>query len=118
MSRAIDRQACGEFIRKLENKSPEGLVEASRDKSAPTHDYFEWDDPKAAKKLERADTSLAEILRQAEIMRGHPLTCAESDEAKAAAVYREIQARDLFENEGLRWIEPWVFRIGPEGGQA
>jgi hypothetical protein len=53
---SVDAQIAGETIEDIKNKSgkdfiePEDLLENSRDKNAPLHSCFEWDDGKAAEK--------------------------------------------------------------------
>lgn len=43
VSKKLDAQSCGVFIESLHSRAPREIVEASRDKTAPTHSHFSWD---------------------------------------------------------------------------
>ena len=45
---AVPPQVVGEFYYSLPDRSPERFLEASRKRSAPTHELFEWNESKAA----------------------------------------------------------------------
>lgn len=45
----VPAQVVGEFFYGLPKRTPEELLKASRNKKAPTHSLFEWDDSAAAR---------------------------------------------------------------------
>jgi hypothetical protein len=58
----VDAQLAGEEMERIRTKAngrltPQGLVDASRDPSAPLHPEFEWDDDEAAKAWRRNQAS-------------------------------------------------------------
>ena len=63
----VDAQIVGEMIENMNNSgievTPEALLDASRDRNAPTHCEFEWDDTIAAEKyrIEQATNLIRHI---------------------------------------------------------
>jgi len=45
----VPAQVVGEFFYGLRKRTPEELIKASRNRSAPTHSLFEWNDSAAAR---------------------------------------------------------------------
>lgn len=96
----LDAQKVGETLSRIEKKgalTPKAVVDASRRKNAPLHDYFEWRDDVAAEKYR--ETQASYLIRSVEIVSlGTPdpvrafvsVTYAESEENNSK-VYMNIE---------------------------
>lgn len=65
----LNAQKVGETFEKLESNgtlTPSAVVDASRRKNAPLHDFFEWDDEIAAEKYR--ETQASYLIRSIEII--------------------------------------------------
>lgn len=115
-----DVQIIGKFI---QENFPSGqftakdFVELSRDKDAPTHKYFDWDDKSAAEKyrLRQAKTmiSCVEIISNEKQIRA--FHHVQINSKKSAFVATEIcqQSRRLWDQvveQAMREIELWALR--------
>jgi hypothetical protein len=63
----VPAQVVGEFFYGLPKRTPEELLKASRNKKAPTHSLFEWDDSAAAREYRLVQARVIVASLQVEI---------------------------------------------------